>query len=360
MKDVLIAAMAGLLASILCTPVVIKYFRRYGLGQEIRDDGPESHLAKRGTPTMGGVVIIVATLAGYSAAHLFMLGDPKQSPTASGMLILYLMTGLGLVGFVDDFTKIRRQRSLGLNKTAKLVGQLVVGISFAYLALRFRNGSDLTPVSTHLSFVRDIGEINFFTVGFLIFAYLFISGFSNATNFTDGLDGLLAGSAVMVFGVYVVISFYEFRNTCGSTTGAGCYQVRDPLDIALIAAAAAGACAGFLWWNAHPAMIMMGDTGSLAIGGLVSAIAMMTKTELLLIVLGGLWAVQMLSVVLQIGSFRLFHRRVVRMAPVHHHFELGGWSETTVLIRFWIVSGFGAALGLGLFYAEFLSHGPPG
>jgi phospho-N-acetylmuramoyl-pentapeptide-transferase len=356
-RSVLVAALVSLLVSILCTPIAIRFFRRQGFGQEIRDDGPQSHMAKRGTPTMGGTVIIVATLIGYFAAHLI---SAERGPSASGLLLLYLFTGLGVVGFLDDFIKIRRQRNLGLSATAKFGGQFVVGISFAILALQFRDETGLTPASTKLSFVRDIPQIGLGTVFFVFFAYLVISGTSNAVNLTDGLDGLAAGSSAMVFGAYTAISFYQFRNACETVQTAACYSARDPLDVALISAAAMAACFGFLWWNAHPARIIMGDTGSLALGGLLAGIAIVSRTELLLIVLGGLFVVETLSVMLQVAVFKTRRKRVFKIAPIHHHFELAGWAEMTVIVRFWIITGLAVAFGLGLFYAEFISYGLPG
>src|SRR5262249_19740398 len=296
---------------------------------------------------MGGVVIVAATVLGYTVAHLIQL----TPPTVSGLLALWLMVGLGAVGFLDDFIKIRKQRSLGLSARAKFLGQLFVGVSFGVLALCFHNSHGLAPASVHLSFVRDIPQISFGAVGFVIFAYVVISGTSNAVNLTDGLDGLAAGSSAMVFGTYVVISFYEFRNSCSAAglVKAGCYQVRDPLDLALVAAAAMAACFGFLWWNASPARIFMGDTGSLALGGLMAGLAILTKTELLLVVLGGLFVVEVLSVMLQVAVFKARRTRLFNMAPIHHHFELAGWAETTVIVRFWIISGLAVAFGLGLF-----------
>jgi phospho-N-acetylmuramoyl-pentapeptide-transferase len=356
-RSVLVAALVSLLVSILCTPIAIRVFRREGFGQAIRDDGPQSHIAKSGTPTMGGTVIIVATLVGYFASHLFSAGS---GPSASGLLLLYLFTGMGLVGFLDDFIKIRKQRSLGLSATAKLVGQLAIGISFAVLALQFKDASGLTPASVHLSFVRDIPQISLGAVLFVVFAYIVISGTSNAVNLTDGLDGLCAGSAAMVFGAYTAISFYQFRNACETFSRAGCYEARDPFDTALIAASAMAACFGFLWWNAAPARIFMGDTGSLALGGLLAGIAIVSRTELLLVVLGGLFVVETLSVMLQVAVFKTRRKRLFKMAPIHHHFELAGWAETTVIVRFWIIAGLAVAFGLGLFYAEFVSYGLPG
>jgi phospho-N-acetylmuramoyl-pentapeptide-transferase len=353
-KSVLIAAGIGLIISILLTPLAIRTFRRQGLGQEIRDDGPESHLSKKGTPTMGGTVIVGATVGGYLAAHLFLMNQPGWGFTATGLLLLFLMVGMGTVGFLDDYLKIRHRRSLGLNKTAKLVGQLVVGVTFAVLAINFPSNG-LTPASTVVSYVRDLAPLTLGAVGFVILAYLFIAGFSNAVNLTDGLDGLAAGASAMVFGSYLIISFWQFTHDCASELIEGCYQVRDPLDAALVAAAAAGACLGFLWWNTSPARIFMGDTGSLALGGLLSGLAIVTRTELLLIVLGGLFVAVTLSVVIQVAFFRVTRRRVFRMAPLHHHFELAGWTENTVIVRFWLVTGMAVAFGLGLFYADWLS-----
>jgi phospho-N-acetylmuramoyl-pentapeptide-transferase len=361
MRSVLIAAMTALVLSLLGTPAVVRLFRSRGYGQEIREDGPSSHAVKRGTPTMGGVVIIVATLIGYFVAHLFVANQHGRGPTASAMLVLGLMTCLGLVGFLDDFIKIRKQRSLGLTAAAKFFGQLITGVAFAIAALQFKNKAGLTPASTHLSFVRDYAGITLGTVGFIFFAYLVVTATSNAVNLTDGLDGLASGTSVMVFASYVVIAFWEFGNACTrGVAQASCYNARDPLDVALVAAAAMGACFGFLWWNASPAKIFMGDTGSLALGGLLAGIAIVTRTELLLIVLGGLFVVETLSVILQVGVFKLTRKRVFNMAPIHHHFELAGWVENTVIVRFWIIAGLAVAFGLGVFYAEFLAAGPLG
>lgn len=353
MRSVLIAAGVGLIISIFLTPLAIRIFRRQGFGQEIRDDGPETHLSKKGTPTMGGTVIVGATVGGYLAAHLFMIGEPGWGFSATGLLLIFLMVGMGTVGFLDDYLKIRYRRSLGLNKTAKLIGQLVVGVTFAVLAVNFPSNG-VTPASTAVSYVRDIAPLTLGVVGFVILAYLFIAGFSNAVNLTDGLDGLAAGSSAMVFASYLIISFWQFTHDCARELIDGCYVVRDPLDVTLIAAAAVGACLGFLWWNTSPARIFMGDTGSLALGGLMSGLAIVTRTELLLIVLGGLFVAVTLSVVIQVAFFRATRRRVFRMAPLHHHFELAGWTENTVIVRFWLVTGMAVAFGLGLFYADWL------
>ena len=355
MRSILIAAAFGLVISILATPVAVHLFRRKGFGQEIRDDGPESHLAKKGTPTMGGTVIVGATVGGYLIAHLFLIDQPGRGVTASGLLVLFLMVGLGTVGFLDDYLKIRFRRSLGLNKTSKLVGQLVIGVAFAVLALNFPDEAGITPASEFVSYVRDIDPLYLGSIGFVVLAYLFIAGFSNAVNLTDGLDGLAAGCSAMVCGAYTVISFWQFTHDCTSEAIAGCYAVRDPLDITLVAAAGLGACLGFLWWNTSPARIFMGDTGSLALGGLLAGLAVVTRTQLLLVVLGGLFVAVTLSVVIQVAFFRATRRRVFRMAPLHHHFELAGWTENTVIVRFWLVTGMSVAFGLGLFYADWLA-----
>ena len=360
MKTILIAAIVALGVSILFTPYLIKLFSRQGFGQEIREDGPQHHKSKRGTPTMGGAAIIIAMWVGYLVASGVEWIGGGGGPTASAWLLLYLTTGMGVVGFLDDFIKIRKQRNLGLNKRMKFLGQTFVALSFGVGALFFRNGNDLAPASTELSYTRDIAFLSVGAVGFVILAWLLVAAWSNAVNFTDGLDGLAAGSSVMVLGTYVAIGFFQFRNACWApylTEAAvgGCYNVRDPLDLASIAAAALGGCIGFLWWNAHPARIMMGDTGSLALGGLIAGLSILTRTELLLVVIAGLFVVEMLSVVIQIAVFKTRHVRVFKMAPFHHHFELAGWAETTVMVRFWLLAAMSAALGLGLFYAEWLS-----
>jgi phospho-N-acetylmuramoyl-pentapeptide-transferase len=354
-RSILIAAAFGLIISILATPVAVHLFRRKGFGQEIRDDGPESHLSKKGTPTMGGTVIVGATVGGYLMAHLFLIDQPGRGPSASGLLVLFLMVGLGTVGFLDDYLKIRFRRSLGLNKTSKLVGQLVVGVAFAVLALNFPDEAGITPASEFVSYVRDIDPLFLGSAGFVVLAYLFIAGFSNAVNLTDGLDGLAAGCSAMVCGAYTIISFWQFTHDCTSELMEGCYIVRDPLDVTLVAAAGLGACLGFLWWNTSPARIFMGDTGSLALGGLLAGLAVVTRTQLLLVVLGGLFVAVTLSVVIQVAFFRATRRRVFRMAPLHHHFELAGWTENTVIVRFWLVTGMSVAFGLGLFYADWLT-----
>jgi phospho-N-acetylmuramoyl-pentapeptide-transferase len=350
MRQLLLAGGLALVVSLLGTRVAIRFLVARGYGQLIRDDGPTSHHSKRGTPTMGGTVIIAAVLLGYGGAHLLTL----RGPTASGILLLFLMVGLGFVGFLDDFLKIRNQRSLGLRSRAKLAGQALVAVAFAVLALQFADAGGLTPASTAVSFTRDTALV----LGpalFVVWAYLMVAAASNGVNLTDGLDGLATGAAAITFAAYAIIGVWQFGQSCERADSAGCYQVRDPLDLAIIAAALTGACIGFLWWNTSPAKIFMGDTGSLALGGAMAGLAIMSRTELLLVLLGALFVVITVSVILQVGSFKLRGKRVFRMAPLQHHFELLGWAEVTIVVRFWIIAALGVAAGLGLFYAEWLT-----
>ncbi len=355
MRQILIAVGIALAVSILLTPVLIRLFTRQGFGQEIREDGPPSHKTKRGTPSMGGVAILAGIWAGYLGTHIVGLAFDADGPSASGLLVLGLATVLGGVGFVDDLIKIRRSRNLGLNKTTKTVGQITAAVLFGVLVLQFRNADGLTPGSAELSYVREIATVTLVPALFVLFCVVIISAWSNAVNFTDGLDGLAGGSMAMVTAAYVVITFWQYRNACATAPGVGCYNVRDPLDLALIAAATTGACIGFLWWNAPPARIFMGDTGSLALGGIIAGLSVTSRTEMLAVVLGALFVAEVTSVVVQILAFRTTGRRVFRMAPFHHHFELVGWAETTVIIRFWLLTAIACGLGVALFYGEWLA-----
>jgi phospho-N-acetylmuramoyl-pentapeptide-transferase len=354
MRAVLLGGGLALLISLLGTRVAIKVFTNWGYGQEIRDDGPTTHHTKRGTPTMGGVVIIAATVMGYFAAKLIT----QSMPSASALLLLFLFVGMGLVGFVDDFIKVVKQRSLGLRSKAKMIGQTVVGVVFGILALSpaLEDDRQRTPASHHISFIRDFDSFALPTVVVIVLIWLIITGTSNAVNLTDGLDGLATGACVMVFGAYTLVNIWQNNQSCRISPSVTCYEVRDPLDLAVIAAAITGACFGFLWWNASPAAIFMGDTGSLSLGAALAGLAILTRTEMLLIILGGLFLVETLSVMLQVGFFKLSKgRRIFRMAPLHHHFEMLGWEQVTVVIRFWIITGLAVAAGLGVFYAEWVA-----
>ena len=358
MIAVLASVSVSLLVALLGTPLFIKLLVKRNYGQFIRQDGPTAHFTKRGTPTMGGVVIIGATLAGWAAASIVS----GRLPSVSSVLVIFLMTGLGLVGFLDDYIKISRQRSLGLSARGKIVGQGIVGITFAVLALQFPNANLRTPASTSVSFIRDTNiDLAFagVTLGLILFvlwANLIITAWSNAVNLTDGLDGLATGVSLIVFGGYVIVSIWQLNQNCqfAGSVGPRCYEVRDPLDLAIVAAAIMGACFGFLWWNASPAQIFMGDTGSLALGGALAGLSILSRTELLAIIMGGLFVLVVLSDVIQIGFFKMTGKRVFKMAPLHHHFELSGWGEVTIVIRFWIIAALFTALGLGIFYAEWV------
>ncbi|GAA1475870.1 phospho-N-acetylmuramoyl-pentapeptide-transferase [Nocardioides aestuarii] len=365
MRAILLGGGLSLLISLIGTRYAIRAFTNLGLGQEIRDDGPTTHHVKRGTPTMGGLVIIVASVAGYFLAKLITL----DAPSASALLLLLLFVGCGAVGFLDDYIKVAKRRSLGLRSKAKMVGLTVVAVTFGVVALlpAMADDAGLTPASTSISFIRDIPWLTLPAVLAVLLFWLVVTGTSNAVNLTDGQDGLAAGASVMVFGAYTLVNIWQNNQSCELVGGNTCYDVRDPLDLAVVAAAITGACFGFLWWNAPPAAIIMGDTGSLGLGGALAGFAILTRTELLLPILGGLFMVVTLSVVIQVGVFKasrgsaLFRRvfrvgpghRVFRIAPIHHHFEQI-WTEVTVTIRFWIITGLCVATGLGVFYAEWV------
>jgi phospho-N-acetylmuramoyl-pentapeptide-transferase len=339
MKALLVAGGVALLVAILGTPLLIAQLRARGIGQQIREDGPTGHFSKAGTPTMGGLAIMGSAVVGYSVAHV------SATFTTRGLVGMLTICAMALVGFCDDWLKVTRQRSLGLNKRAKIVGQFAVAITFAIVSVTW------LKVDTHLSFTRfnSLG-LQLGNVGWVVFAVLLIVGTTNAVNLTDGLDGLAAGSSAFTFVAFTVIGFYQLRHEV-------MYRNPASLDEAVMAAAMIGACAGFLWWNAAPAQIFMGDTGSLGIGAAVAVFALLENVDLLLPLIGGLYVIETLSVIAQVTSYRAFGRRVFRMAPVHHHFELLGWPETTVIVRFWILAGAFTALALGVFYADFLAHG---
>ena len=337
MIAMLMAAGIALAASLVGTRFLIDWLQRHRIGQPIHEDLPEGHQIKAGKPTMGGVAIVVGAVAGYLVAHL----RSGLLFTRSGLLIMALIVGAGVVGGVDDWIKVSRERNLGLSKKAKIVGLLSVAIGFATLSVVH------TSVHTELSFTR-FDSINFDlgTVGWVVWAIFLIVAFTNAVNLTDGLGGLAAGSSIFGFSAYVIIGFWAFRNPG--------YEVAHALDLAVVAASMVGATIGFLWWNAAPARIIMGDTGSLAIGAALAGLALLTNTHLLLPIIGGLFVFETLSVMIQVFAFRVFHRRVFRMAPIHHHYELADWPETTVIIRFWILAGLCTAMGMGLYYADWI------
>jgi phospho-N-acetylmuramoyl-pentapeptide-transferase len=338
----LIAVGVAFAAAVLGTPVLIRVLRARGIGQLIRDDGPftHPHAGKAGTPTMGGIAIVVGTLLGYAAAHV---RSDELKFARTGLTILVLVVGVALVGFIDDYLAVRSRRNLGLRKRGKASGELIVASGFALLALHWVN------VSTHLSFTRQL-DLDMGSTVWFVFAVFVVVGSCNAVNLTDGLDGLAAGAATLTFGAFMVIGFWQFRHP-----GEYGVEAASTIDIAVVAAALTGACGGFLWWNAAPARIFMGDTGSLAIGGAIAGLALVSNVILLLPILGGLYVLETMSVIAQVISFRGFRRRILRMAPIHHHFEVVGWPEFTVIVRFWLFAGVCVALALGLFYADFLN-----
>jgi phospho-N-acetylmuramoyl-pentapeptide-transferase len=350
--------------SLFATPGFIWLFKNLQWGQFIRDDGPQTHHTKRGTPTMGGIVILLAASIAYFLAK-FINGE---TPSASALLVILMMLGLGLVGFIDDFLKVRNQRSLGLTGWAKIGGQVVVAIIFAVLALGFPDENGLTPASTAISLFRDL-PIDLFIWGsvigmglFIAWISLLVTSASNGVNIADGLDGLASGAAIMAIGAYVVIGFWQFNQSCATVIEnlESCYNVRDPLDLAVVAAAIVGACVGFLWWNTSPAQIFMGDVGSLGLGGALAALAILSRTELLLVLIGGIFVIVTGSVVIQRVFFKITKwrtgtgKRVFLMSPLHHHFELKGWAEITIVVRFWIITALCVISGVGLFYVEWI------
>ena len=350
MRQILIAGAFALIFSIFGTRVLIGALARKGYGQIIREDGPSSHHIKHGTPTMGGIIFILAAILGYLFAHLVT----GNAVTASALLVIGLVVALGFIGFLDDWLKVSRQNSRGLPGRYKLLGQAIFAGVFGYLGLQFADQDSLTPISQYLSGVRETA-IYLGPALVIIFIIVMVMSASNGVNLTDGLDGLATGASIMTFLAFVLIGVWEFGQSCALNATAGCYAVRDPLDLAVLAAAFAGGCTGFLWWNTPPAKIFMGDTGSLALGGAIAGLAATLRVELLLIPLGGLFVIITMSVLIQTGYFKLSGgKRVFKMAPLHHHFELIGWAQITVVIRFWIIAGLCVAIGLGLFYAQWV------
>ena len=353
MKLVVLAGALATMFSLIGTPLLINLLRKRGIAQAIRESTEDvnypAHDSKRGTPAMGGVAIVGSVVLAYFLAHLIMV----RPPTASGLLAIYLMVAMSLVGLADDYLKIFKQRSTGIRARTKLLGQAVAALSFGYLSMQFPDEGGNVPVSSAISWVRDTDWI-LPSALVLLWIWFLVTGITNGVNLTDGLDGLATGAALLSFVAYTVMSIWQYGQSCFWGEIPRCYTVRDPLDLAVFAAATAGACFGFLWWNSSPARIFMGDTGSLALGGGLAALALMTRTELLLGLIGGLFVLITLSVIAQVGSYKLTGRRVLRMAPLHHHFEMKGWPEVLIVVRFWIIQGLCVGAGMALFYAEWV------
>ncbi len=366
MRSLLTAAAISLAFTLFLTPVFLRVFRKWGWGQVIRtpeDVHNPSHGAKRGTPTMGGTIFIAGSLVGYFIGT-YAGGNP---PTLSGLLVIWMMVGFGLVGFIDDFMKVRRQNSLGLSGWRKIAGQLIVVVVFGVVALNFPNPDGQTPATAYISLFRDIPALSFMAFGaiigwvlYLVWISLVGVAASNSVNVSDGLDGLAAGSAIFVTSALALISFWQFKQPCDLDAlerglQASCYQTRDPFDLAIIAASFIGALVGFLWWNAPKAQVFMGDVGSMSIGGVIAALSILTRTEILLPVIAGVYVIASGSVILQRLYFKLTRgKRLFLMSPLHHHLEMRGWPETTIVVRMWVIAGLLALAGVGLFYVEWL------
>ncbi|MGW8483419.1 phospho-N-acetylmuramoyl-pentapeptide-transferase [Microbacterium sp. NPDC055903] len=367
MRSLLMAAAISLAFTLFLTPVFLRLFRKWGWGQVIRTpDAIEnpSHEAKRGTPTMGGVIFIVGTILGYFVG-IYAGGS---QPTISALLVLWVMVGFGVVGFIDDYMKVRSQRSLGLSGWRKILGQLLVIIPFGIVALNFPNSWGQTPASAYISLFRDIPWLNLMAGGvvlgwILYLAWISVIGVatSNSANLTDGLDGLATGAGIFIVGAYSLIAFWQYNQVCGvdidKSVVSACYEVRDPFSLAIVSASFAASLIGYLWWSAPKAKVFMGDVGSMAIGGVVTAMAILTRTELLLFLIAGSFVISSGSVILQRLYFKVTRgKRIFLMSPFHHHLEMRGWPEVTIVIRLWIIAGLLAVSAVGLFYVEWLSQ----
>ncbi|HEY5386863.1 MAG TPA: phospho-N-acetylmuramoyl-pentapeptide-transferase [Thermoleophilia bacterium] len=322
------ASVVAMVLMLVIGPPFIRWLRLNEFGQNIREEGPEGHKVKEGTPTMGGVLIWFAVLVPFLAFSRF---------SVASITVIIAALGNALIGFADDWTKIVRKRSLGLSARYKLLLQLVLALFIGFIALHFV-GLDTRVDVPFTAYKLELG-----TVGFYALIFLILAGFSNAVNLTDGLDGLAAGAAAIVLVAMAGIAFIIGRNT------------NDPgiTDLMVVSGCIGGACLGFLWYNAFPAEVFMGDTGSLGLGGAIAGMAVLTRTEFVLLIIGGLFVIEAGSVMAQVVAFRLFHRRVLLMAPLHHHFELKAWSETKIIVRFWIVAAIFAGAGFAVYYATF-------
>ncbi|MDO8963307.1 MAG: phospho-N-acetylmuramoyl-pentapeptide-transferase [Coriobacteriia bacterium] len=331
--QVFLVAVVALAAAGVLFPLWIRLVRFRNIGQQVRADGPQGHLVKQGTPTMGGVLILLVVTGVYLA-----MGRVDRA----GILVLGSMLACGLLGFIDDYAKVLKERSLGLTAPAKIAWQMAISTAVCLLAVNWVGISSkvlipLTGQKLDLGIMSTSLQFGGFAVVvpwvYLALVFLMVIGTSNTVNLTDGLDGLAAGTVTIVTFAFAAIAFRQSH-----------------LEVSLLAAAIAGSCIGFLWYNSYPADIFMGDTGSLGLGAAVAALAIVTKTELLLPLIGGMYVIEGLSVILQIASFKLTGKRIFRMAPIHHHFEMKGWSETKVMVRFWIVTGILAGAGFALFF----------
>lgn len=329
---VFLAIVVAIAVTMVLMPAWIKFLKSSHIGQQVRADGPESHLVKQGTPTMGGVIMLVSVIL-----TALVVGHP--TPETFALLIATVLTGC--LGLIDDAEKVVKERSLGLTPKAKLIGQFVIATVFGLVAVNVMGIAPTVEIPFVYTFDLGVLTTHFGSVEvpwlYILFVDILLMGMCNAVNLTDGLDGLAAGTVMIVM---IVMAAIAYRS--------------DMLDSAIFAAALAGACVGFLWFNSFPADIFMGDTGSLALGMALGCLAVFTKSEFIVLVIGGLFVAEALSVMIQVFYYKKTHKRIFLMAPLHHHFEKKGWSETKVVVRFWIVSGVLAALGFAVYFAETL------
>lgn len=329
---VFVAIVVAIAVTMVLMPAWIKFLKSSHIGQQVRADGPESHLVKQGTPTMGGVIMLVSVIL-----TALVVGHP--TPETFALLIATVLTGC--LGLIDDAEKVVKERSLGLTPKAKLVGQFVIATVFGLVAVNVMGIAPTVEIPFVYTFDLGVLTTHFGSVEvpwlYILFVDILLMGMCNAVNLTDGLDGLAAGTVMIVM---IVMAAIAYRS--------------DMLDSAIFAAALAGACVGFLWFNSFPADIFMGDTGSLALGMALGCLAVFTRSEFIVLVIGGLFVAEALSVMIQVFYYKKTHKRIFLMAPLHHHFEKKGWSETKVVVRFWIVSGVLAALGFAVYFAETL------
>ncbi|MFZ3588019.1 phospho-N-acetylmuramoyl-pentapeptide-transferase [Bacillus sp. DJP31] len=313
---ILFTILMGFLISVLLSPIFIPFLRRLKFGQSIREEGPKSHQKKSGTPTMGGVVIILSILI-----TTLVMAFKFSTPSVEILLLLLVTIGFGIVGFLDDFIKVVMKRNLGLTSKQKLLGQILIAIIFFIIFIQHDFSTVVGIPGTTYSF-----DLGWFYIILLVFMLV---GGSNAVNLTDGLDGLLAGTSAIAFGAFAVLAWNQSQ-----------------FDVAIFSLAVVGSVLGFLVFNAHPAKVFMGDTGSLALGGAIATVAILTKLEILLVIIGGVFVLETLSVIIQVISFKTTGKRVFKMSPLHHHYEIVGWSEWRVVVTFWSVGLVFAAIGI--------------
>jgi phospho-N-acetylmuramoyl-pentapeptide-transferase len=338
MVPVLIAGLLAMVAAIVIGPTFIEMLRSRNLGQQIRAEGPATHVVKQGTPTMGGLLIIASAVVPF----LFL-----SQYTAEGLTVLFMVLGCALIGFSDDYLKLRKRHSLGLPGRWKMVGLAAVTVGAALLL------NESTTFTTEV-YVPVFGWTLDFSYGYYVLLFLLVGGTVNGANLTDGIDGLAAGVVVIM-----LLTFLAIAGIAWIRSGDPGARSDTLLDIATLAAALIGGTIGFLWYNAFPAEVIMGDTGSFALGGAIAGFAIVTGTEILLLLIGGIFVIEVLSLIIQVVSFKRTGKRVFLMAPIHHHFEMKAWSETKIMVRFWVVSAIFCASGFALFYRDFLQFVQP-